>query len=64
MQSFKVVFIVIIAIVLWASAFIGIRIGLADYSPGALALLRFMIASLCLLIIYSSLGIKTSCMER
>lgn len=58
MQSFKVVFVVIIAIILWASAFIGIRIGLADYSPGALALLRFMIASLCLLIIYYSLGIK------
>lgn len=58
MRSFKVVFVVIIAIVLWASAFIGIRIGLADYSLGALALLRFMIASLCLLIIYYSLGIK------
>ncbi|KTD05877.1 transmembrane protein [Legionella gratiana] len=58
MQTFKVFSVVIIVIVLWASAFIGIRIGLTDYSPGALALLRFMIASLCLLIIYYSLGIK------
>lgn len=58
MRSFKVTFVVTIAIVLWASAFIGIRIGLADYSPGALALFRFIVASLCLLIIYYSLGIK------
>ncbi|KTD73966.1 DMT family transporter [Legionella tucsonensis] len=58
MPSFKVSCVVTVAIVLWASAFVGIRIGLAAYSPGALALLRFMIASLCMLIIYYSLGIK------
>ncbi|AWN73284.1 TPA: DMT family transporter [Legionella anisa] len=58
MQSFKVSCVVTIAIVLWASAFVGIRIGLTAYSPGALALLRFMVASLCMLIIYYSLGIK------
>ncbi len=58
MQSFKVSCIIIVAIVLWASAFVGIRFGLASYSPGALALLRFIVASLCMLIIYYSLGIK------
>lgn len=58
MQSFKVSCIIIVAIILWASAFVGIRFGLAGYSPGALALLRFMVASLCMLIIYYSLGIK------
>ncbi|WP_058519248.1 DMT family transporter [Legionella parisiensis] len=58
MPSFKVGFVVTIAIVLWASAFVGIRIGLAAYSPGALALLRFIVASLCMLIIYYSLGIE------
>ncbi|HHT0594028.1 TPA: DMT family transporter [Legionella anisa] len=58
MQSFKVSCVVTIAIVLWASAFVGIRIGLTAYSPGALALLRFIVASLCMLIIYYSLGIK------
>ncbi|MCW8386829.1 DMT family transporter [Fluoribacter dumoffii] len=58
MQSFKVSCVIIIAIVFWASAFVGIRIGLTGYSPGALALLRFIVASLCMLIIYSSLGIK------
>ena len=33
-------------LVLWASAFPGIRAGLAGYSPGHLALLRFLVASL------------------
>lgn len=58
MQSFKVSCIVIIAIVLWASAFVGIRIGLIGYSPGALALLRFCIASLFMALIYYSQGLK------
>src|SRR5262245_40227530 len=35
-------------IVLWASAFVGIRAALAGYSPTHLAALRFMIASLAL----------------
>lgn len=60
MRSFKISCIVMITIMLWASAFVGIRIGLNDYSPGALALLRFMIASCCLFVIYQSLGIKKS----
>ena len=38
------------ALVLWASAFAGIRAGLRAYSPSHLAILRFLIASLVLAI--------------
>lgn len=38
----------IITLLLWASAFAGIRAGLQSYSPGALILLRFLVASLAL----------------
>lgn len=41
-----------IAIILWASAFVGIRIALEGYSPGGLALFRFLIASVCMGFIY------------
>lgn len=37
-------------LLLWASAFAGIRAGLTGYSPGHLALLRFIVASLALAI--------------
>lgn len=53
MQSFKVNFVLISSILLWASAFIGIKISLDSYSPGALALLRFLVASLCMAILYN-----------
>ena len=36
------------ALLLWASAFAGIRAGLHAYSPGQLAVLRFLVASLTL----------------
>ena len=39
---------IIVALLLWASAFAGIRAGLADYGPGEIALLRFGTASLAL----------------
>jgi len=39
-----------ICLVLWASAFAGIRLGLKGFGPGQLALLRFLVASLSLLI--------------
>jgi drug/metabolite transporter (DMT)-like permease len=39
-------------IFLWASAYVGIRIGLTAYSPGPLALLRYLVASICMLFIY------------
>ncbi len=52
MRYVKVSSILITTILLWASAFVGIKIALVDYSPGALALLRFLVASLCMAIIY------------
>lgn len=39
---------IVIALLLWASAFAGIRAGLRDYGPGQVALLRFGTASLAL----------------
>ncbi len=39
-----------ISLILWASAFAGIRLGLRGFGPGQLALLRFIIASASLLI--------------
>lgn len=47
-----------LVLLIWASAFIGIRIGLQAYSPGALALLRFLVASLSMVIIYHGLPNK------
>src|ERR1017187_1569120 len=38
------------ALVIWASAFAGIRAGLRAYSPANLAILRFLVASLVLAI--------------
>jgi len=52
MASLKVKFMVAITLILWSSAFVGIRIGLTGYSPGSLALLRFLVASLCMVFIY------------
>lgn len=43
--------ITLLAVVLWASAFVGIRAGLQGYTPGGLALLRYLIASVCMLFI-------------
>lgn len=52
MQDFKVNCVLISSILLWASAFVGIKIALVSYSPGPLALLRFLVASLCMVILY------------
>ena len=41
--------LLLITVVLWASAFVGIRIGLHSYTPGALALLRFIVASFAII---------------
>jgi len=45
----------VVALVLWASAFAGIRAGLRAYSPGQLAVLRFVVASL-VLAVYASVA--------
>ncbi|MCX5205988.1 EamA family transporter [Streptomyces sp. NBC_00237] len=40
------------ALVLWASAFVGIKATLHDFGPGPMALLRFLIASLAVLVVW------------
>jgi drug/metabolite transporter (DMT)-like permease len=49
---FKIQLALICTVFFWASAFIGIRVGLTEYSPGSLALLRFLVASLCMGFLY------------
>jgi len=49
------VFALAIALVLWASAFAGIRAGLVAYSPAHLAILRFVTASI-FLVIYAGIA--------
>ena len=44
-NNFSAVSSMALTLVLWASAFAAIRAGLTDYGPGALALLRFLVAS-------------------
>lgn len=53
--SIKTKLALITTVILWASAFPGIRAGLTGYSPGGLALLRFLVASICLYIFYRKL---------
>lgn len=47
-----------ITIVFWASAFAGIRAGLTTYSPGSLALFRFLVASAVLMVYAAVWGIR------
>ncbi len=47
-----------VTVILWASALVGIRIGLHDYSPGSLGLLRYLIASFSLLFLYLRLPVR------
>lgn len=51
MQSLKIACALFCTVFFWASAFVGIRIGLESYSPGSLALLCFIVASFCMLLI-------------
>lgn len=48
----------VITIVFWASAFAGIRAGLTAYSPGSLALFRFLVASAVLIVYAAVRGVK------
>lgn len=48
----------LITVFLWGSGFIGIRIALQAYSPAHLALLRFLFASLTILIYAMSAGVR------
>ncbi|WP_293178466.1 DMT family transporter [Oceanithermus sp.] len=49
MMPYAVAAALAVALLLWASAFAGIRAGLAGYGPFHLALLRFLVASVALL---------------
>ncbi|GGI91081.1 DMT family transporter [Deinococcus wulumuqiensis R12] len=44
---------ILVTLVFWASAFTGIRVGLEHFTPGPLALYRFLVASVTLLIYMS-----------
>ncbi|GGI86259.1 DMT family transporter [Legionella impletisoli] len=58
MQSILVNALLSLTILLWSSAYVGIRIGLTAFTPGSLALFRFLVASLFMIIIYPILTIK------
>ena len=51
-MNVKVIIALTVTVILWASDFVGIRSGLVGYSPGPLALLRYLVASLSILILY------------
>ena len=50
--TFKTKLAIIAAVVFWSSAFVGIRAGLEDFSPGGLALLRYLIGSFGMWLIF------------
>ena len=50
--SFKTKVALFLTVLFWASAFVGIKAGLQSYSPGGLALFRFLSASICMFFIY------------
>lgn len=57
-SNIKIYFALITTIILWASAYVVIRIGLRGYSPGGMALLRYLIASACMAFIYFRLPVR------
>lgn len=59
-MTFKTKFALATAILLWASAFVGIRAGLHGYSPEALALLRYLVASAFMALIYYFMPLKST----
>lgn len=48
--NFRVLWAVAVTLIFWASAFAGIKVGLREYRPGHLVLLRFLTASAVLFI--------------
>lgn len=51
-MTYKTKIALVLTLFLWASAFVGIRAGLQEYSPEGLALFRYLIASCCMGIMY------------
>lgn len=58
-MSSKVKLCVFVAILLWASAFVGIRAALPSFSPEGLALLRYLVAAMCMGLVYYRVPRKT-----
>lgn len=50
--TIKITISISFCVILWASAYVGIRIGLQSYSPGCLALFRYLIASCGMIVLY------------
>ncbi len=48
--DFRITLAIAVTLILWSSAFAGIKVGLRGYSPGHLVLLRFLTASFVLII--------------
>lgn len=58
MKHGSVYFAISTTILLWASAFVGIRYSLHGFTPGALALFRYLVASIAIVFIYSQVPNK------
>jgi drug/metabolite transporter (DMT)-like permease len=57
-----IMLLIVVAVLFWASSFVGIRAALIDYSPIAIAVLRFVVSSLALILI--AISRKTRLPER
>ncbi len=51
-NQIKTVIALLLAILTWSSSYVFIRVGLKGYSPGALALLRYLVSSTIMLMLY------------
>jgi len=51
----KTILALIVTVVVWSTAFIGIRVGLHGYSPGSLALFRYITASIVMIPLFFKL---------
>lgn len=58
MNALTVDVLLLLTMIFWASAYVGIRIGLHGYHPGSLALLRYSVASICMVVIYQRIPDK------
>ncbi len=48
----KTILALVVTVTVWSSAFVGIRVGLHGYSPGSLALFRYIVASVAVFPLY------------
>lgn len=52
LEKIKVAIALASTLFFWASSFVAIRAGLRGYDPGSLALLRYIVASICMVFLY------------